>query len=259
MRVTDARGRAVTIPAKPMRVVSLTPSNTEILCAVGLRGRLVGVTGYCDYPGFVKSKPKIGDMTVSVEAVVALKPDLVVAHAQMNESAVRKLEKLGLTVFAVDPKTIAEVARDIRTIGRIVARPKTADGVAKRLEQEVAAVRGRAAGRRALVVIQSDPFWVAGPKTFVDEMLRLAGARNIAHDARPGFNTFSKELAVSRDPEVIIVGLESDVRYFTRDPAWKRTSAAADNRVFVVDHDLLVRPGPRLADGLRQLAAKLRF
>lgn len=259
LKVTDARGRSIVIRSKPMRVVSLAPSNTEILCAVGLRDRLVGVTRYCNYPSWVKDKPKIGDMTVSVEAVVALKPDLVVAHAQINESAIPKLEKLGITVFAVDPKTLSQVARDIRVIGRIVARPRTAERVAARLESQVEAIRSKPSSRRALVVIQSQPFWVAGPRTFVDEMLKLAGARNIAYDARPGFTTFSKELAVSRDPEVIIVGLKSDVDYFRRDPAWRRTGAVKNGRVYVINHDLLVRAGPRLADGLRLLSQKLRF
>lgn len=262
MRVKDARGKNVTISAKPMRVVSLTPSNTEILYAVGLRGRLVGVTRFCDYPPAVKSKPKVGDMTASVEAVVALKPDLVIAHANLNDSAIRRLENLGICVFAIDPQSLAEVARDIRVIGRIVARPATADSVAKQIERTAAEVKTRAAKhrhRRALAIIQTDPFWVAGPKTFVDEMLRLAGATNVAHDARPGFNPFAKELAISRDPEVILVGRASEVNYFTRDPAWKHTSAVRNKRVYVVDHDLLVRAGPRLAEGLRRLASRLEF
>ena len=262
MTVKDARGKNVTIKSKPVRIVSLAPSNTEILFAIGLKDRIVGVTSYCDYPAEAKKKPKIGDVTASSEAVVALKPDLVVAHAFLNDSAIPRLEKLGLTVFAVDPKTIAEVARDIRTIGKITARPKTAESVAEEMERVMAAVRKSCAARAVhsvLVVIQANPLWAAGPKTFVDEMIHAANAKNTAYDARPGFVTFSKELAVSRNPDVIIVGVESEKDFFLKNPIWKNTKAVKNGRVYVVDPDTLVRPGPRLASGMRSLAAKLNF
>lgn len=261
MRVKDARGKEVTIKAKPVRIVSLSPSNTEILFALGLGNRIAGVTDYCNHPAEAKKAPKIGDMTVNTESVVALKPDLVVAHAFVNSAAIPRLEKLGLTVFAIDPKTIGEVVRDIRTIGKITARPGTAESVAKKMESAIAGVKAASAKRgshNALVVIQSNPLWVAGPKTFVDEMLRNANAKNAAFDARPGFVTFSRELAVRRNPDTIFVGLKGDVDYFLRDPAWKNTKAVKSKRVYVLDNDLLVRPGPRLADGLKALAGKLR-
>lgn len=261
MRVKDARGKLVTIQRKPVRIVSLAPSNTEILYALGLNDRVVGVTKYCDYPAEATRKPKIGDMTVSAEAVIALKPDLVLAHAFVNDAAISRLERLGLTVFAIDPKTIEQVIRDIRTVGRITARPKTADSVAKRMESAVTAVKAERKGRRTarvLVVIQSSPLWVAGPKTFVDEMLGLVNARNVAHDARPGFVTFSKELAVSRNPEVIITGIAGDVGYFSRSSEWRGTRAVRRGRVRVIKSELLVRAGPRLANGLRELAKAIR-
>ncbi len=260
MRVRDARGKTVTIRAKPLRIVSITPSNTEILYALGLGSRVVGVTKYCDYPAEAKKKPKVGDMTASAEAVLALKPDLVLAHAFMNDRAIAQLEKLGVTVFAIDPKTIGEVTRDIRTIGRITARPKTAESVARRMEAAVASVKMARKGkpsRDVLVVVQANPLWAAGPETFVDEMLRVANARNVAYDARPGFVTFSRELAVSRNPDVIITGIKSDVSYFTTSPEWRTTRAAKNKHIRIINSDLLVRAGPRLADGLRELAKAL--
>jgi iron complex transport system substrate-binding protein len=201
MRVKDARGKEVLIKAKPVRIVSIAPSNTEILYALGLGDRVVGVTRYCDYPAAAKSKPKIGDMTANAEAVVGLKPDLVLAHGFVNSSAVGRLEKLGLTVFAIDPKTLEEVARDIRTVGKITARPKTADAVARSIEaaiKEVKQARAKKPSRKVLVVIQSDPLWAAGPKTFIDEMLSITNERSVSYDARPGFVPFSRELAITR-------------------------------------------------------------
>ncbi|MGQ9455541.1 MAG: ABC transporter substrate-binding protein [Armatimonadota bacterium] len=262
VRVRDARGEVVTVRRKPMRIVSLVPSNTEILYALGLGSRIVGVTRYCDYPPIARKKPKVGNARINPEAVVALKPDLVVAHAVLNSLVISQLEKLGLTVFAVNPCTIAEVARDIRTLGKITARPKTAEKVASALELKVKRISNSCVKRpirRVLVVIQSNPLWVAGPKTFVDEMIRIVHAKNIAFDARPGFVTFSKELAIARNPDVIITGVRSDLVYFLRSAEWRSTNAVKHRRVYLVDSAILVRAGPRLADGLEVLAKKLDF
>ena len=108
-----------------------------------------------------------------------------------------------------------------------------------------------------MVVIQSNPLWVAGPGTFIDEMLKLANGKNIAWDARPGFVTFSRELAISRNPSVIVVGSKSDRSFFLAGPVWKNTSAAKNNRVYIINNDLLVRPGPRLVNGLKEIARRL--
>ena len=200
---------------------------------------------------------KLGEIPV---AVVALKPDLVLAHGKVNWQAVAKLEKLGLTVFAIDPKTLGEVARDIRTIGKITARPKTADKVAARIEDAVRSVRASRANkpsRKVLVVISSNPLWAAGPKTIVDEMLTIAHAKNVASSARPGFVPFSKEAAIARNPDVIITGIKADVSFFTKSPEWRTTNAVKNKRVYALNSDLLFRTGPRLAEGLRELARKM--
>jgi iron complex transport system substrate-binding protein len=260
MRVKDVRGKEVLIKTKPVRIVSIAPSNTEILYALGLGDRVVGVTKYCDYPAAAKSKAKIGDMTVSAEVVVALKPDLVLAHGMLNSAAIPRLEKLGLTVFAIDPKTLGEVARDIRTVGRITARPKTAQAVAGKIDSAIKSVkasRAKKASRKVLVVIQANPLWAAGPKTFVNEMLGIANAKNVAFDARPGFVPFSRELALSRNPDVIITGLASDIDLFMKSPEWRTTNAVRNKRIYVIDSDILLRAGPRLAQGLRALAGKV--
>ncbi|MCL5104723.1 MAG: ABC transporter substrate-binding protein [Armatimonadetes bacterium] len=260
MRVKDARGKEVVIKARPVRIVSVAPSNTEILFALALADRIVGVTNYCNYPPQARKKTRVGDMGTSAEAVIALRPDLVVGHAFVNSRVIARLEGLGQTVFAIDPKTISKVERDIRTLGKITARPKTADALAKKMDTEIEAVRVSHKGKpskRVLVVIQPSPLWAAGPKTFVDEMIKIAGAKNVSFDARPGFVPFSKELAISRDPEVIIVGSKSDAGYFLTSPEWKHTTAVRRKHVHVINPDLLVRPGPRLVKGLREMAKQL--
>jgi len=260
MRVKDARGKEIFIKSRPMRIVSLAPSNTEILFALGLKNRIVGVTKYCDYPAEAKKKAKIGDMTVSAEAVVALKPDLVLAHATLNSTVISRLENMGLTVFAIDPKTIGEVARDVRTVGKITGMPRKAEQVSRGMERTIAGVKAdsaKNAPKKVLVVVQNSPLWAAGPKTFVNEMIGFANAKNIAYDARPGFVTFSKEIAITRNPDVIIVGREEDVNYFMKSPEWRNTSAVKHKRIYVIDSDILFRAAPRLSDGLKELAARL--
>lgn len=260
MRVKDVRGKEILIKAKPMRIVSIAPSNTEILFALGLGDRVVGVTKYCDYPAAAKAKAKVGGMPASTEAVVGLRPDLVLAHGNLNSADIPRLEKLGLTVFAIDPKTLGEVSRDIRTIGKITGRPKSADKVAGKIDsamKSVKASRAKKPSQKLLVVIESNPLWVAGPKTFVDEMLTIANTQNIASDARPGYVTFSKELAITRNPDVIITGLQSDIDFFTKSPEWRTTNAAKNKRIYVIKSDILLRAGPRLAEGLKELAEKV--
>ena len=262
MKVKDARGKVIVIKSKPMRIVSIAPSNSEILFALGLKNRVVGVTRYCNYPKEAQKKRKIGDMVVSTEAVVSLKPDLILAQATVNDTAIVLLENLGLTVFAINQKTIAQVARDIRTVGMITARPKTAETIAGKIESTIAAVkasRAKKSKKSVLMEVQANPLWAAGPKTFVDEMMHIANAKNIAFDARSGFVPFSNELAISRNPDVIIVGMKSDVDFFLKSPEWRNTNAVKNKRVYVIDHDLMVRTGPRLATGLKKLAEKLDY
>lgn len=262
MKVKDARGKMITIKAKPMRIVSITPSNTEMLFALGLGDRVVGVTGYCNYPSEAKKKPKIGDMQISAEAVVALKPDLVLGHAHMNDAAAVQLENLGLTVFTVNPKTIDQVMSDLVTVGKIAGRPKTAEGVVQKMKRSIASVKASMAKktpRKALVVIQPNPLWAAGPKTFLNEMISITRAKNVAFDARPGFVTFSKEVAISRNPDLIVVGIKGDADYFLKSPEWRNTNAVKNKRVIVIDSDITTRPGPRLADGLKALAKAISY
>lgn len=219
--------------------------------------RVVGVTKLCNYPPAALKKPKVGDRITSVEKVLALKPDLVLAHGFLNDEAIRAIEHHGIKVFAIDPKTIGDVVRDIRIIGRITNREKEAEKVTARISNAKRLVTHQAKALKAkpkvLVVVQADPLWAAGPKTFVDEMITIAGGINIAHDAKPGFNQFSTELAISRDPDIIIGTTKGDKKAFSRG-IWKSTNASRKGRIYESDPDLLFRPGPRLAEGILTIA-----
>ena len=211
----------------------------------------------CDYPPAAKRKPKIGDYRASIEKVVALKPDLVVAHVNLNRQAIPALEKFGETVIAFDPKTLAGVCRDIRIIGSATNEESKAEVVAGRIGSALVEVRKAATKAHVrptvMVVIQTQPLWIAGPRTFVDEMIRTASAKNIAWDAKAGFNQFSIEVTVARNPDIVITRKDG-TREILESPLWKETSAVRNHRVYEFDMDLLVRPGPRLALGIKELA-----
>ena len=255
--VKDCRGKPITIPLEPKRIISIAPSNTEILYALGLEKQIVGVTKYCDYPTAAKKKPKVGDRTTSVETIISLGPDLVLAHGTLNDQAIRAMEEHGIKVVAVDPKTIEQVVKDIVLIGRITNREKEAAEVADRISSAKSLVKGKTAAikvkPKVLVAVQADPLWAAGPRTFVHEMIGIAAGINLAADAKPGFRQFSAEAAVWRDPDVIIGTTRGDKQVFTKG-LWKGTTAARTGRVYEADPDLLVRPGPRLADGILAVA-----
>ncbi|MCX6344222.1 MAG: cobalamin-binding protein [Armatimonadetes bacterium] len=260
LKLRDARGKQIVIKARPTRIVSLAPNITEILYALGAGNQVVGVTKYCNYPPEAAKKAKVGDMRTSAEAVLALRPDLVLGHAFVNDAIIARLESLHKTVFAMDPKTIEQTVKDIKSIGIIVGQPKKADAIIKKMQAEMAVVKAQRAKKKpksVLMVIQANPLWAAGPNTFVDEMLKIANAKNVARDARLGFVPFSKELAISRNPDVIIVGARADKDFFLTSPAWKTTRASKTGHVVVINPDLLVRPGPRLAEGLKAIVKSL--
>jgi iron complex transport system substrate-binding protein len=215
------------------------------------------VTRFCNYPAAAKKKTQIGDLKTSVEKVISLKPDLVLAHGFLNDEAVRSLEKHKITVVAFDPKTLDEAMRDIRTIGLITNREKQSAQIVTKMKLTIGLIKKKSAGiktrPKVLVAVQGEPLWAAGTKTFIDEMIRLAGGVNIASDAKPGFNQFSTEAAVWRKPDVIIYTTAGDSRVFSKG-LWAGTNAAKKKRVHAVDPDLLVRPGPRLTDGLKAIA-----
>jgi iron complex transport system substrate-binding protein len=258
--IKDARGKVVRIKSKPVRIISLAASITETLFALGLDKRIVGVTNYCNYPAQAKKKTNIGDLRMSDELIISLKPDLIFAVSSMNDNMIPKLERLGITVFALDPKTIEQAMNDIITIGKITDRQKTASEIEEGMKTKIESVKklsAKKSNKKVLVVIQPNPLWAAGPKTFMDEMIKLVNAKNIAFDARAGFVPFSKELAIQRNPDIIILGSIQDMQYFIKSKDWRLTNAVKNKKVFIINSDLLVRPGPRIVDGLSKLAEKV--
>ncbi|BCV23893.1 ABC transporter substrate-binding protein [Gelria sp. Kuro-4] len=262
---TDDMGRQVTLPAPPVRLVSLSPGNTEILFALGLGPKVVGVDEYSDYPPEAAQVAKIGSFSQpSVEKVVALKPDLVLA-TDMHEQAVRQLEDLGIPVAVVLPRTVDQVMRSIAWVGRAAGVKDKADQLAAEMQARIAKVKTRVENipqeerPRVYYEVYSDPLMSAGPKTFIGQLIVLAGGRNIAQDADTDYPKFSAEAIIKRNPQVMIFPQFHGTAALTVEQikarrGWAQVSAVKDSRLYGIDADLISRPGPRVAEALEELA-----
>ncbi len=258
-RITDFRGKTLTLSKRPQRIVSLTPGSTEVLFAVGAGKQVVGVTSYCDYPPEAKRLPKVGDMRTNVEAVVALRPDLVVADGVLNRRFVPALERLKLPLLVIEPKTWLDVARVIHLLGMATGHEKQAEQIVRQFRQAEREARSRTAnspkpGVLFTLNVEPLPMWVAGRNLFVDDMIRLAGGRNVAADGGENYYPLSAEALVTRNPDIIITTVPEDRLSPLREhPVLKRLKAVQENRVYSVDSNWFVRPTPRLLKGLEQL------
>ncbi len=255
----DGRGKRITLIALPRRIVSLTPSNTEILFDLGLKGRIVADTSACDYPADARALPHIGDYRISVEKVLAQRPDLVVAHTSMNHQAIDQLERLRVPVFAVDPANLQQTYDAIQGIGRITGTELRAHRIVAAMRARVDGVRRKVGGvrphPRVLVVIQVDPLMVACGSNFVDELISLAGGDNVARDAGPGFKLYSPERVVVQRPDAIFAG-RSEIPLLRSKPGWAALPAVRNNALYVTP-ETMERPCPRIVDALEAVARDL--
>lgn len=265
--VPDMLGRPVAIPSGPLRVVSLAPSLTEVVFALGRADWLVGVTDFCDYPAAARSKPRVGGpMTPNLERIVQARPNLVLVTAEGNPlETVARLEQLGIPIFAVKPETYPGILASIRSLGRVLGADAAAAGLVREMEERVAAVQRRVAGRarpRVLYLVWTDPLVAAGVATFVNDLLDMAGGVNVIRERTVPYPRLSWEEVVGRAPEVILVanhrGQDSpstgEGLPLARWSAWQSIPAVRAGRVLQLPGDLTLRPGPRVVEGLEGLA-----
>ena len=259
--VTDDFNRTVDIQKRPERIVSLAPSNTEILFAIGAGDRVVGVTTFCDYPPEAAKISKIGGFsTVSIEAVVNLTPDLVLASYGNGEATVKALQNLNLTVVATNPRNLAEILEDIELIGEVTGNPDRADSIVRGMREEIRAVREETerlpdgVKPRVLYVVWTDPLYSAGSDTFPADLIQTAGGINIVDS--PGWPAVSIESVVDSDPNIIICSGMGGGSYTIKDwilnnTVLQATDAVKNGRVYAIDDpDLTERAGPRITLGL---------
>ncbi len=261
--VTDDSGVEVTLDEPAMRIVSMAPANTEIAYAIGAGDKMVAGTSYDDYPEEATALPKIGDFAnPSVEKIASFQPDLVLAAGGLQDKLRTKLEQLGMKVYVVDPTTYDGVIATIENVGKLAGADEGAAAVTDEMtaaQMDVRALVGDLAAATTFLEIYSEPLMTAGTGTFIDDMITIAGGENIGASAGSGFPNFSTEVLVQEDPAVYIAdsGSMSKPGDIDKRPGFSELTAVKDGKVFVIDDNLIARPGPRLAEGLRELAGMI--
>lgn len=257
VQITDDRGVRVALPQAPQRIVSLLPSLTETVCELGQCHRLVGVDRYSNYPASVRRLPQLGGgLDPQIESVVALRPDVVLMST--SSRAALRLEALGLKVVALDTKSAADARRVLGTLGQLLAVPD-ADRVWRAIEAGVgAAAQSLPPRSRPLRVYYevSAGGYAAGPSSFIGELMARMGLSNIVTPDLGPFPRINPEYVVRADPDLIMIGSHHAANLGAR-PGWPQMRAVRDQRVCIFNRDesdVLVRPGPRLAEAARLMA-----
>jgi iron complex transport system substrate-binding protein len=266
---TDDLGRRVSVVAAPQRIISLAPSVTETLFALQLEAEVIGVTSYCDYPEGALTKERIGDtLTPNLERIIALKPDLViVTTASQLEALTRQMESLSIPVYVTNPRTVRGIVEMIRRLGEVTGRVARASELATEMEERIERIESRV-GRlprvSVLYLLQLDPLITAGKETFLNDLINLAGGQSISGVEKLDYPQFSRETVLARRPEVMLLssrhgaapdGAMVDERRLRQ--LFAATPAVRSNRLVTINSDWIDRPGPRIIDGLEQIAQAL--
>lgn len=264
--VTDEVGRTVLVPAEVRRIVTLAPNLTEIVYALGLEDRLAGDTNYCDTPPAAKSKPHVGDpQDPSLEAIVALHPDLVLATTSINRVATADaLARLGIPVYTSDPRTVRGILDSIARMADLMGAAPEGAALVARMQGRLDALHARLKGRRpvdVLFVVWADPLVTIGQNTFIADALRWAGARSVIV-SKQNYPRVSFEEVVRLDPDYIVLTAddegagESEGASLRERDGWKELRAVQQGHVVVVG-GAMDRPSPGLIDVIEQLARAL--
>lgn len=261
--LTDEMGRKVKIPYPAKRIISLAPSITEILFALGLNEEIAAVTNFCDYPEAVLKKPRIGGfINPSIEKIVSLKPDLIIATRDGNRwETIHRLSDLGFTVYLIRPKSFSGVMKAIHHIGVMVGREEESRKIIVNMisKKEEIATRTKSLPKpKVFFQIGYAPIMTVGRETLADDLIRLAGGNSISRDESVSYPLYSVETIISKGPEIIIMSsMESKRDYLNLVKKWQNWTsipAVKKNAIYVVDSNLVDRPTPRIVEGLEALA-----
>jgi len=257
--VFDDLGRLVAINGTPQRIISLAPSNTEILFALGLGEKVVGVTDWCDYPPEALDKEKVGGYDApNIEKIVALNPDLILAAHGNPIDVINTLEGLGLTVFGIKTTDLDDLLNDIRTVGEITDKELEAQALTSEMASRIKAVIDQTEELeqrpKVFYITWHDPLWTVGAGTFIHELIEKGGGVNICGNLT-GDLTISIEEVIARDPEIIITSSWPGVyEWAMNSTELEVTAARQSGSVYTCDDNLVQRPGPRLVKGLEWFA-----
>ena len=257
----DDFGRKLYLSKTPKRIVSLAPSITEMLFAIGLNDEIVGVTEFCDFPPPALEKPKVGHSQPNLETLVALQPDLIVSPKSfLRADLLARLEQLKIPTFLFESKTVEDIVTHIRVLGRIVGRVPESLKLSEKIQKRVVALTSQLEGRSRptlLFVLSADPLISVGPGSYIHQLIELAGAKNAAEDSEVPYPRFNVEEVLRQNPEFLLfpTGRSEGIPQAERDQwrRWPSLEAVKQNNLVQVQSDLLSRPGPRVVEGLEAL------
>ena len=260
----DEAGRRVRVPLRPQRIITLAPNLTEIVYAVGAGNHLVGNTTYCDYPAEAKQVEKIGDtLQPNIERIIALRPQLIlVSTASQLESFTRQLDEQGIAVYVTDPRSLEDVFRSIRTLGELLGEAERGEKLSDDLRGRASAVEEAVKSSKPVRVfyqVSAAPLYTIGRDAFLTDLIRRAGGQSVTANTPGAFPRFSDEAALASQPEAIVMSVDSSMDENNARPAasLEKSAAVKSGRVYRINGDLLSRPGPRLVEGLEQMARAL--
>jgi iron complex transport system substrate-binding protein len=267
--VVDDDGTEVTIDSVPKRIVSLAPSSTEVLFAVGAGDQVVGVTDFCDYPQSVVTGKTSGSITSignywqpAIEPIVALNPDLVIAcGGGASDEAADKLRNLGYTVIVLNPQTVSDVLANIDLVGKATGHADQATTLVDSLQARIDAIANKvvdiANKPKVYVEISNDPLMSVGPGSYMGDLVTLAGGINIFNDAATPWPMISSEAVIAKNPNVIL-STHTSITIFSTRPGWQSINAVKNSQIYKLDSDnIYLRPGPRFIDALEELSKLL--
>lgn len=263
-QLTDDAGRNVTLPARVDRVITLAPNLTEIVFAIGAGDRLVGNTTYCDYPPEAKNIAKIGDtLHPSLERIIGLKPQVVlISTASQLETFTQQLQNQNIAVFVTDPHDLEGVFRSIEQVGQILGQQQQATALVEKLRQRTNAVEQavkQAQPVRVFYQASAEPLYTAGHDAFVTDLIRRAGGVSVTANVPGAWPKFSNESALAAKPDAIILPTGGSMGAANATPAeaLRSSPAVQAGRVYKINDDHLARPGPRMVEGLEEMARAL--
>lgn len=259
--VKDDFGNEVSFEKAPERIISLAPSNTEILFALGLDDKVVGVTTFDDYPEEVLEIEKIGDFTgINLEKIIELNPDLVISYGPGDGDENARLREAGIEVIGFEPESIDEIIETINKIGQLTGKESEAkaltESMIKKRDEIINKIKN-APKVKVFYEIWHDPLMAAGPGSFMDHLMTLAGGDNIAKDAKDEYPQFDLEQLIERNPDVYLTSAdmpEKTPEAMMARPGFENISAMKSGRVYVLEPNIVSRPGPRIVEALEIVA-----
>lgn len=251
-------GRKLAWPAKPQRIVSLSPATTEMIYAIGAQGQLVGVTHDCNYPSEAARKSQLGKFgSVNLEALIRIKPDLILVTTEMR-TVLAPLKRLNVPILAFQAPQMSAIPANLRSLGKYTAHTAGAEKAAQAMEKELRALPPVTQKPSVFYLLWDNPLITASPSSFVGDVLSRAGGHNVVQNTQAPFPHYSLEALLKADPEVLIVPHSvADRLHFTK-PPFDRLQAVRKQRILRVEDDLISRPGPRVTQAMQQISTYLR-